>query len=49
MTNDSHVDLLDVMRLPRHLRRAMAKINGVKKIPGSQKPYVKKENKEASR
>jgi hypothetical protein len=35
---------LDAMRLPRHERRRLAKVNGVGKILGTNKPVVKNEN-----
>lgn len=43
------IDILSLMALPRHQRRALAKINHIKRIAGSHKPYVKKENQKATR
>lgn len=34
----------DIMAMNRQERRRLAKINGIKKIPGSNKPYVKTES-----
>ncbi len=38
----SGLNLMEIMRLPRHERRRIAKMNGVKKILGSTKPIVNK-------
>lgn len=35
------IELLSVMGMNRHQRRAIAKFNKRKKIPGTMKPYVK--------
>lgn len=34
------MDMMSAMKLPRHARRAMAKANGIKKISGSNEPFI---------
>lgn len=41
LKNAGKIDALSAMGMNRHARRALAKINKRKKIPGTMKPYVR--------
>lgn len=41
----SNVDMFEIMRMSRRDRRAFAKINGLKKVVGSRKPYKREYDK----
>lgn len=41
--------IMEVMGMSRHARRAIAKLNGVARIRGTNKPYVKPTHREGYR